>query len=124
MGNKPTKPLNYIFKIFDPNKMSEKGKRDAMKNASKRIGKYMKKISAELNLEKSPTYIFARHSFATILERARVPIPLISEQLGHTSLKTTETYLGSFERKQKNDITKYLTSFKNTNNEKNTDLMN
>ena len=111
-GNKPVKPLDYIFNIFDPNKMTEKGKRYAVKNASKRIGKYMKKIAAELNLEKSPTYIFARHSFATILQRAGVPIPMISEQLGHTSLKTTETYLGSFERKQKSEITKYLTSFK------------
>ena len=111
-GRNPIKPLNYIFNIFDPNRLSEKEKRDAVKNASKRIGKYMKKIAVELDLEKMPTYIYARHSFSTILKRAGVPIEMISEQLGHTSIKTTETYLGSFESDQKREITKYLTSFK------------
>ena len=111
-GNKPIKPMNYIFNIFDPNKMSEKGKRDAVKNASKNIGKYMKIIAAELSLEARPTYIYARHLFSTILKRAGVPIEMISEQLGHTSIKTTEIYLGSFENDQKREITKYLISFK------------
>jgi integrase len=111
-GNKPKMPLNYVFSIFDPNKMSEKGKRDAVKNASKNIGKYMKIIAAELSLEARPTYIYARHSFSTILKRAGVPIEMISEQLGHTSIKTTQIYLGSFESDQKREITKYLTSFK------------
>jgi integrase len=41
-----------------------------------------------------------------------VPIEMISEQLGHTSIKTTQIYLGSFEKDQKHKITKYLTSFK------------
>jgi len=122
-GNKPIKPLTYIFNIFDPNKMSEKGKRDAVKNASKRIGKYMKRIATELKLEKMPTYIYARHSFSTILKRAGVPIEMISEQLGHTSIKTTEIYLGSFESGQKREITKYLTSFK-TKEETNVDAKN
>ena len=112
-GNKPTNPSTYIFNIFDPIKISEKDKRDAVKNASKRIGKYMRKIAVELNLEKMPTYIYARHSFSTILKRAGVPIEMISEQLGHTSIKTTETYLGSFESDQKREVTKFLTSFKN-----------
>jgi integrase/recombinase XerD len=93
--------------------MSEKEKRYAVKNASKRIGKYMKKIAVELDLEKMPTYIYARHLFSTILKRAGVPIEMISEQLGHTAIKTTETYLEIFERDQKRERTKYLTSFKN-----------
>jgi integrase/recombinase XerD len=92
--------------------MSEKEKRYAVKNASKRIGKYMKKIAVELDLEKMPTYIYARHLFSTILKRAGVPIEMISEQLGHTSIKTTEIYLGSFESSKKREIAKYLTSFK------------
>ena len=35
-----------------------------------------------------------------------------SNKLGHTSIKTNETCLGSFESDQKKEITKYLTSFK------------
>ena len=55
----------------------------------------MKRIAKDLKLEKIPTTNFARHSFSTILKRAGVPIEMISEQLGHTSIKTTEIYLGS-----------------------------
>lgn len=114
-SNKPLKPSSFIFKILDPDNLTEKGKRNAVKNAAKRIGKYIKRIATELALEKTPTYISARHSFSTILKRAGVPIEMISEQLGHTSIKTTEIYLGSFESNQKRDITKYLTSFKDKN---------
>jgi site-specific recombinase XerD len=66
----------------------------------------------KLELEQIPTTNFARHSFSTVLKRSGVPIEMISEQLGHTSLKTTQIYLGSFENTQKRDITKFLTSFK------------
>ena len=59
-----------------------------------------------------PTSIYARHSFSTILKHAGVPIEMISERLDHTSIKTTEIYLDSFEKDQKREITKYLTSFK------------
>jgi len=37
-----------------------------------------------------------RHSFATTLKEQDVPIEMISELLGHTSIKTTQIYLKSF----------------------------
>lgn len=40
----------------------------------------------------------ARHSWATIAKRERVPLIVISEGLGHSSEKTTAIYLASFER--------------------------
>jgi integrase/recombinase XerD len=46
--------------------------------------------------------------------RSGVPIEIISEQLGHSSIQITQIYLGSFESNQKRDINKYLTSFKAT----------
>ena len=80
--------------------------------AVKTINKYMKRIAEDLKLERIPTTNFARHSFSTILKRAGVPIEMISEQLGHTLIKTTQIYLGSFEMNQKREVAKYLTSFK------------
>lgn len=77
----------------------------------------MKRIAGELKLGRVPTTNFARHSFSTILKRAGVPIEMISEQLGHTSIKTTQIYLGSLEMDQKGEITKYLTSFKAKNDD-------
>lgn len=85
-SSKPLKSSSFIFNILDPDNLTEKGRRNAFKNATKRIGKYMKRIATELALEKMPTYFFARHSFSTILKRAGVPIEMISEQLGHLSI--------------------------------------
>ena len=45
------------------------------------------------------TYV-ARHSFATVLKKSGVNIGIISEALGHHSLKTTQIYLDSFENSQ------------------------
>jgi integrase len=52
--------------------------------------------------------MFARHSYSTVLKRANVPIEMISESLGHTSIKTTEIYLDSFENDRRADISRLL----------------
>ena len=111
-GNKPAKPQSFIFDILHPKDLSGLQIYRDVNQAVKVINKYMKRIALNLDLERSPTTNFARHSFSTILKRSGVPIEMISEQLGHTSIKTTQIYLGSFESDQKREITKYLTSFK------------
>ena len=111
-GKKPVKPKSYIFDILHPTDLSGIQIYRDVNQAIKSINKYMKRIAAALGLERAPTTNFARHSFSTVLKRAGVPIEMISEQLGHTSIKTTQIYLGSFENAQKREITKYLTSFK------------
>lgn len=62
-------------------------------------------------LSRMPTTNFARHSFSTVLKRAGVPIEMISEQLGHSNIKTTQIYLDSFEKEQRKEIGKYLFEF-------------
>ena len=111
-GNKSTKPQNFIFDILHPNDLSDLQIFRDVNQAVKTINLYMKRIATSLDLERAPTTNFARHSFSTILKRSGVPIEMISEQLGHTSIKTTQIYLGSFGTEQKREITKYLTSFK------------
>lgn len=60
----------------------------------------MKKIAEALGIERVTTYT-ARHSFATVLKRAGANIAYISESLGHQDMKTTENYLASFEREER-----------------------
>jgi integrase/recombinase XerD len=112
-GRKPPRPKSFIFDILHPNDLSDVQIYRDVNQAVRTINKYMKRIANDLKLERVPTTNFARHSFSTVLKRAGVPIEMISEQLGHSSIKTTEIYLGSFESDQKREITKYLTSFKN-----------
>ena len=111
-GNKSKGPQHFIFDILHPKDLSDLQIFRDTNQAVKTINKYMKKIAEDLKLDRAPTTNFARHSFSTILKRAGVPIEMISEQLGHTSIKTTQIYLDSFENDQKREITKYLTSFK------------
>jgi integrase/recombinase XerD len=61
----------------------------------------MKRIAGDIKLDRVHTTNFARHSFSTALKRAGVSIGMISEQLGHSSIKTTQIYLDSFESGQK-----------------------
>ncbi len=112
-GNKPKTENHYIFDIISVQKgaTAEQIFRDVNK-AIKLINKYIARIAAQLGLPRRPTTNFARHSFATVLKRSGIPIEMISEQLGHTSVTTTEIYLDSFEKEQRLELSKHLTSFK------------
>jgi len=80
------------------------------KELTKRINKRMKLIGEALSIGKITTYT-ARHSFATVLKRGGANIAYISESLGHSDLKTTESYLASFERGDREKNANLLTQF-------------
>lgn len=69
-------------------------------NFTGRINRMLVKILQELGIKAKIRTYEARHSYATTLARAQVPLAFISQGLGHSSLKTTEQYLGSFEYDQ------------------------
>ena len=64
-----------------------------MRNQNRRL----KEIEKKLNLSIPLTSYVARHSWATIAKRSGIPTAVISEGLGHTTEKTTQIYLASFE---------------------------
>ncbi|AXE17962.1 site-specific integrase [Runella rosea] len=104
-------PNNYIFPILHPNITPER-ERALVKDLTKQINKYMKRIVEKLGISKPVTTYAARHSFSTVLKRSGAPIEYISESLGHNSLKTTEHYLDSFEDDVKKKYSNLLTLFK------------
>ena len=97
-GNPPGRN-NFIFPVLD-------GTEDAMHQKLKTmyltraINKRMQEVGEQLGIGNISTYT-ARHSFATVLKRAGANIAYISESLGHQDLKTTENYLASFEREER-----------------------
>lgn len=107
-GN-PSRPDSFIFPILD-------GQEDAMRRKMKTlyitraINKRMKEVGERLGIGNISTYT-ARHSFATVLKRAGANIAYISESLGHQDLKTTENYLASFEREERQKNAELLTKF-------------
>lgn len=107
-GNKP-KPDNYIFPYLKGNE-SPIEQKSIIEDLIKRINKRMKVIGEELGIGNITTYT-ARHSYATVLKRSGANIAYISESLGHTDLKTTESYLASFEREERVKNAALLTQF-------------
>ncbi|REE07672.1 MULTISPECIES: tyrosine-type recombinase/integrase [Winogradskyella] len=61
------------------------------------INKLLKKIAKDANIEEKITSYYIRHSWATIAKNMGISTEIISEGLGHQSIRTTEVYLKSFE---------------------------
>jgi integrase/recombinase XerD len=109
-GNKPVREDEYVFPILTEglSPIQELGK---VRQATKTLNKYIKKIASELGIEKEVTSYTARHSYSTVLKRAGVSTAFISESLGHKDEKTTQNYLDSFEDEVKIQYASLLTSF-------------
>ena len=93
-GNPDKRPAAYVF-LFSS--MSAKQQKDAIHQVVKQINKYMSRIGQTLGIDGHVNTYAARHSFATILLQSDAPLAFISQSLGHTNLKTTQSYLGSFD---------------------------
>ena len=107
-GNVPG-PDNYIFPVLTGNETALEQKRKTQ-YLTRAINKRMAMIGKALGIDHISTYT-ARHSFATVLKRSGANIAYISESLGHQDLKTTENYLASFEREEREKNAELLTKF-------------
>lgn len=108
-GNPPS-PDSFIFPLInhtsDPIQHAKE-----VKDLIKKINKRTKQIGGELGIGRITTYT-ARHSFATVLKRSGANMSFISESLGHSDLKTTESYLDSFEKEERAKNANLLTQYK------------
>jgi integrase len=90
---------SYLFPYLD-DAMDARRQKAVIRQLVKITNHYMGRIGQALGIQGEVNTYAARHSFATILLRSEAPVAFISQSLGHTSLKTTEDYLGSFEDEQ------------------------
>jgi integrase len=109
-GNRKTAPEDYVFPILSENDTPEQ-EYAKIQQATKTINKYTKRIGKEFGFELTLTTYTARHSFATVLKRSGAPVEFISESLGHSSLRTTESYLDTFEDDTKESYQRKLLDF-------------
>lgn len=110
-GNKPLTESTYVFPVLHDS-MSPAKQLQEKKLFLQVINKYMKRIGIKLEIDIKLTTYVARHTFATVLKRSGAPIEFISESLGHSDLKTTESYLDSFEDSTKKQWAQALVDFK------------
>ena len=64
--------------------------------ALSRFNRNLKTLKEVAGITSDVTSYTIRHSFAMALKEQNVPIEMISELLGHKSIKTTQIYLRSF----------------------------
>lgn len=98
----------YIFPILSEYHKSDVQIANRLHKVLAKVNNSLKKIGQELDLPIKLTTYVARHSFATVLKRAGVSTSIISESLGHSSEKITQTYLDSFENSQIDEAFSHL----------------
>lgn len=93
----PDRP-DYLFNILsgEYKRTEEEGYRE-YQSALSHFNNNLKKLAKKLKIQSSITSYSLRHSWATTAKYRGVPIEMISESLGHKSIKTTQIYLKGFE---------------------------
>jgi integrase/recombinase XerD len=110
-GNMQTSLNNYVFPILEPG-LSPLRQYEVIQNFVSFINGWMKRILKNLGINKKATTYVARHTFSTVLKRSGASTEYIQEALGHTDVKTTESYLDSFDKDLKKEFSSRLISFK------------
>lgn len=108
---------DYLFHILSGEyKRNEEGAYREYQSALRRFNNDLKCLSRQLRIRSSITSYTLRHSWATTAKYRGVPIEMISESLGHKSIKTTQIYLKGFELEERTKVNKlnytYVKSFR------------
>ena len=98
----------YLFPVLSPFHKTEVQVANRLHKVLAKVNKHLKEIGEKLELPIPLTTYVARHSYATVLKRAGVSTAIISESLGHSSEKITQTYLDSFDNEQIGNAMKNL----------------
>ena len=110
-GNVCRNPDDYIFPFFNNLEKKSKAERSRKKEINKRINEGLKKIRQDLDIGIDLTTYVARHTYATIMIQNNMPLTTLKSQMGHSTITTTEKYIGSLGLKNLIEISDKLTDF-------------
>ena len=118
-SNKPAVPdcPDYLFNILhgDKKRKDERAYRE-YQSALRNFNNCLKDLARALHLNSPVTSYTFRHSWATTAKYRGVPIEMISESLGHKSIKTTQIYLKVFGLRERTEVNRRNLSYiKNCN---------
>jgi integrase len=110
-GNRPAIDNSYIFRILQEG-ITPLRQYTLIKNLVHLINDCMQVVVKMAGIDKKATTYVARHTFSTVLKRSGASTEAIQEALGHTNIRTTESYLDSFDRETKRELAGRLAAFK------------
>jgi len=107
-GNPSTgHPKQLVFPVLSDQNSPERN-HTKTKVFTRFINQHIKKLAIADGITGEISTYFARHSYATGLQRNGTSIGFIQESLGHSSSKTTETYLAGFPNVEKKVVSEKL----------------
>lgn len=115
LRNKQDSQPNYPDYLFCVLKGDKKRKEESAyreyQSALRRFNNQLKNLAKACHLSSPVTSYTVRHSWATTAKYRGVPIEMISESLGHKSIKTTQIYLKGFELKERTEVNRLNFSY-------------
>ena len=94
---------DYIFPIMTETINDVVKERKIYIDKRKQFNKYLKQIAKRCKIDANLTSYVSRHTWASLAKFSGVSHAIIGESLGHSDLKTTETYLANFDKKTLDD---------------------
>lgn len=86
----------YLFPIMDDAPTKASARYWHVRNALRYFNRDLKEISEIMGLKKKMTSYTARYTYTNVLVQNNVPVPKISQALGHSSIATTQHYIMKF----------------------------
>ena len=95
---------DYLFPVLPTNLKNDVEKeRSKFKDQRRYFNKSLKTIAKLCGIEVSLTTYVTRHTWASLAKFAGISPAIIGESLGHSDLKTTQTYLANFDNEALDD---------------------
>jgi integrase/recombinase XerD len=101
-GNADQRTDNYVFGVLRPG-LTASQVADKIHDFIQDTNDALKEACIKMELPAITTY-WARHTHASVLRGKGVSVAQIQKNLGHNSIKTTESYLGSFDMESKKKV--------------------
>lgn len=96
---------DYLFNILSgAHKRGDEEAYREYQSALRKFNNHLKSLSKKLRIPSSVTSYTLRHSWATTAKYRGVSIEMISESLGHKSIKTTQIYLKGFQLEERTKV--------------------
>ena len=102
---------DYLFSIFLATRREKMKVHTGISVRSPQVNNRLKRLAKALRLTSPVTSYTIRHSWATTAKYRGVPIEMISESLGHKSIKTTQIYLKGFGLQERTEVNRMNLSY-------------
>lgn len=106
----------YLLSILGGGEAFEPGSREEYRRYQQALRSFNHRLSLlprALGVNCKLSSYTARHTWATLAFHGKCPVGMISNALGHSSVKVTETYLKPFELEELNRVNRKIISYVN-----------